>query len=72
MRRMVKMKAEDWQAEWQMGMEKPEKSGVSPCRQVVLIGELAEAQRTIKKILFSLEEQGLGEALDPALVEKYR
>ena len=37
------MQAREWQAEWQAGMERDER-GICACRQVVLIGELAELQ----------------------------
>jgi len=39
--------AKEWQAEWQEGMERDE-SGICACRQVVLIGNLANAEKAFK------------------------
>lgn len=43
------MDAVKWQAEWQAGMERDER-GICACWQVVLIGELAEAQSKLEEL----------------------
>jgi hypothetical protein len=43
-------KAAAWQAEWQSGADTTEAHGVTPCRQVVLIGDLAGQEETTRKL----------------------